>query len=182
MAVLFVSRVSGGVVVVSCLPLPVRCFLSSEVVGFSGSRSVVPSVLAVACGFVPSGASVFVGCARGVDSAVRSSFPSALVFSVARFGSGRPAFARRSVAFVRALSASGGVLVSFPGRPCPSGLAPSSSSRACFCGLGSGSWASLAFALGLGVPVVVWLPRGVVPPASFGLCSVGSGWWVSLPF
>ncbi|HHP7231694.1 MAG TPA: hypothetical protein ACFCUY_12650 [Xenococcaceae cyanobacterium] len=46
----------------------------------------------------------------------------------------------------------------------------------------SGSWASLAFALGLGVPCCVWLPAGVSVPASWGLVSVGGGWWVSLPF
>jgi hypothetical protein len=163
------------------VPVAVGSALSgSAVIGFSGSRSVVPAALLAALSAVPAGASVFVGCARGVDGAVRCRFPSACVFRVA--GSGRGAFAARSARFVRALSASGGVLFSFPGRPCPAGLVPSVSSSACWCGLGSGSWASLAFALGLGVPCCVWLPGSVCPPASWGLVSVGGGWWVSLPF
>ena len=162
------------------LPVAVSGAAGSAVVGFSGSRSVVPAALFGACSAVGSGSAVFVGCARGVDSAVRSRFPAACVFRVS--GSGRGAFAARSVRFVSRLSASGGVLFSFPGRPCPAGLLPSASSSACFCGLGSGSWASLAFALGLGVPCCVWLPAGVSVPASWGLVSVGGGWWVSLPF
>lgn len=161
------------------LPLPVRVALSSSVVGFSGSRSVVPPVLPSLFPLV--GGSVFVGCASGVDAVVRGAFPSASVF---RASSRSPrALVARSVGFVRALSSVGGVLLSFPSGSCPSCVVPSSS----WCGGGgSGSWASLALALGSGVFCLVWLPSGVVPPASFGLCraSLGSGgaWWVSLPF
>ena len=163
------------------LPVAVSSALSgSAVVGFSGSRSVVPASLFSVLSAVPAGAVVFVGCARGVDGAVRSRFPGACVFRVS--GSGRGAFAARSARFVRRLSSSGGVLFSFPGRPCPAGLVPSASSSACWCGLGSGSWASLAFALGLGVPCCVWLPAGLSVPSGWGLLSVGGGWWVSLPF
>ena len=163
------------------VPVAVASALSgSAVVGFSGSRSVVPAALFSVLSAVPAGAAVFVGCARGVDGAVRSRCPSACVFRVS--GSGRGAFAARSALFVRRLSAAGGVLFSFPGRPCPAGLVPSLSASACFCGLGSGSWASLAFAVGLGVPCCVWLRHGVSVPASWGLVSVGGGWWVSLPF
>ncbi|MEM1368612.1 MAG: hypothetical protein AAGG02_11460 [Cyanobacteria bacterium P01_H01_bin.15] len=161
----------------SVLPSVVSAALGARVVGFSGSRSLVPSVLSV-CVSALRGGSVFVGCARGVDSVVRSAFPAARVFRV--LGRRSPsAFALRSVRFVAALASAGGVLFSFPGRPCPVGLAPSASSPACFCGSGSGSWASLAFALGSGVPCFVWLPGSVSPPASFGLRSVGGGWWVS---
>src|SRR5690606_34124227 len=99
-------------------------------------------------------------------------------FSASSFGSGRGAFARRSVAVVRAVASSpAGVWVSFPQSACPAGLLPSRSSSACFCGLGSGSWASLAFAVGLGVPSFVWLPAGVVPPAGWGFLSLGGGWF-----
>ncbi|MGV2831981.1 hypothetical protein [Myxosarcina sp. GI1(2024)] len=163
------------------LPVAVSSALSgASVVGFSGSRSLVPAALFAVVSAVPAGCPVFVGCARDVDGAVRSRFPSACVFRVS--GSGRGAFAARSVRFVRRLSSAGGVLFSFPGRPCPVGLVPAASSSACFCGLGSGSWASLAFALGLGVPCCVWLPAGVSVPASWGLVAVGGGWWVSVPF
>lgn len=159
-------------------------FLSAPVVGFSGSRSAagLSSAFAAAAGCVPSGASVFVGCARGVDELARSAFPSARVFSVASgtWGRGRGAFAARSSAFVSAVSSAGGVLVSLPapGSVPAAGLVPSSSSSRCFSGGGSGSWASLAFALGLGVPCAVWLGSGAAP-AGWGLSPVPgwSGWF-----
>ncbi|MBD2060737.1 hypothetical protein NDI37_21835 [Funiculus sociatus GB2-A5] len=114
---------------------------------------------------------------------MRSAFPSASVFSVASgsFGRGRSAFARRSVACVSAVRSGSGVWVSFPASPCPSGLVPSASSSRCFSGSGSGSWASLAFALGSGVPCLVCLPSGVLPPAGWGLVSLGGSWWGSAP-
>lgn len=155
---------------------------SFSVVGFSGSRSVVPSVLSSVCSAVASsGASVFVGCAGGVDGFVRSFFPSARVFSVASVGfSGRGAFARRSASFVSALASAGGCLVSFPSSPCPSGLLPSPSASRCFSGFGSGSWASLAFAVGSGVPCFVFL--GSLPcPLGWGLSPLSSGWFCFSP-
>jgi hypothetical protein len=51
---------------------------SASVVGFSGSRSVVPAACAEVVPAVSS--PVFVGCARGVDAAFRAAFPSARVF------------------------------------------------------------------------------------------------------
>jgi hypothetical protein len=157
-------------------PLPAAvssALCSASAVGFSGSRSVVSPALAPACAGVPSGVPVLVGCAAGVDQAVRAVFPSARLFSVA--GGGRGAFAARSVAFVRALAGAGGVLLSFPSGPCPAGLLPSSSSARAFCGSGSGSWASLAFAVGVGLPCFVFAPFGV-PPA-WGFVALGCGWW-----
>jgi hypothetical protein len=149
--------------------------------GFSGSRTV-PSLggLSRAAACVPSGASVFVGCARGVDEYFRMAFPSATVFSVesGQFGSGPSAFARRSVACVSAVVAAGGLWVSFPSSVCPPGLSPSSRSSTCFCGSGSGSWASLAFALGSGCACLVFL--GSLPcPSGWGLSRVPcwSGWF-----
>lgn len=164
------------------VPFAVSRCLGFPVVGFSGSRSVVPLVLSEVLSGVASGSVVFVGCARGVDGAVRSALSgrcAVRVFRASAFGSGRAAFALRSAAFVRALAAEGGVLFSFPGRACPVGLSVSADSRACFCGLGSGSWATLSFAAGLGVPCCVWLPAGLSVPVSWGLVPVGGGWWVS---
>lgn len=152
----------------------------ASVVGFSGSRSVSPpsSVVAAVVAAVPPSAALFVGCASGADSVFRSAFAGRVsVLSASSFGSGRGAFAARSVACVRRCL--GGVWVSFPASPCPAGLVPSASSSACFCGLGSGSWASLAFAAGLGLSCLVWLPAGVPAPA--WLRSVGGGWWVLAP-
>jgi hypothetical protein len=159
-------------------------FSSASAVGFCGSRSAVPpvSVSSAVFSLVCPGVPVSVGCARGFDALARGVFPGASVFSVASFGAGRGAFARRSVAFVRALSLSpGAVLFSAPGVSCPAGLVPSVSSSACFCGLGSGSWASVAFALGLGVRVVVWVPSSSFLPAGWGFVSLGSGFFSAVP-
>ena len=149
----------------------VSALSSASLVGFSGSRSSVPAVAGSVAALVSC--PVVVGCAAGVDSFFRSSFPAARVFSV-DFG-GRGAFAARSVAFVRAVATGGGVLVSFPSAHCPSGLLPSASSSRAFCGSGSGSWASLAFAVGSGVPCFVFAPFGV--PSGWGFVHCGSGWF-----
>lgn len=151
-------------------------------VGFSGSRSlscpVAVRAVRSAVAAVPAGVPVSVGCARGVDALVRRLRPGARVFRARSFGSGRAAFARRSVACVRSVAVAGGVWVSFPGRACPAGLVPSACSSACFCGSGSGSWASAALAAGLGVPVLLWLPAGVSAPAGWGFVAGGGGWWL----
>lgn len=149
--------------------------------GFSGSRSCVPSECSVAASLVPSGATVFVGCARGVDAFFRSAFPAATVFAVSsgRWGFGRGAYAARSVAVVRAVAAEEyGLWVSFPCSLCPAGLVPSSSSSRCFSGRGSGSWASLGFALGCGVPCLVFL-GSLSCPVGWGLYPVPDaiGWF-----
>ena len=145
--------------------------------GFSGSRSSVPVCAAAAAAVVPSGSLVFLGCAGGVDRFFRSQFPAARVFSASSFGSGRGAFAARSVAVVRAVAGASGVWVSFPSGVCPVGLVPSSSSSRCFCGSGSGSWASLAFAVGSSLPCAVFAPFGV--PAGWGFSPVSGcpGWF-----
>jgi hypothetical protein len=155
------------------LPVAVLAALRSACVGFSGSRSVVPPVLSSCCAAVPSSSVVLVGCAGGVDAAVRRAFPSAVVFSVGF--SGRGAFAARSSAFVRSLQARGGVLFSFPSGACPAGLLPSSSWRSAG---GSGSWGSLALAIGLGVPCFVFCPAGV--PSGWGFEPLGGGWFRSM--
>lgn len=163
-------------------------------VGFSGSRSLsaacAPAVAALIGAVLASGRGVAVGCAPGLDQYVRQVCPSAQVFQVAAFGSGRSALARRSAALVQAVAASGpgAELVVFPGRVCPSGLVPSASSARCFAGFGSGSWSSAALAVGLGLPVSVFgLPAGQLP-ASWGAWvpafpvsapAAASGAWVS---
>lgn len=142
-------------------------------VAFSGSR-VLGSSASVSCrAFLPvlggfSG-SVAVGCASGVDSLVRSAFPSASVFRVGSFAVGgrvsRSSFALRSSALVQSCASSGGLLVAFPLGACPVGVSVSSSFRGC----GSGSWGSVALALGLGCSVLVVAPVGV-----------GSAWFGAL--
>ena len=163
-------------------PRPVPVAVSARVaaapaVAFCGSRRVAPPapLLAAVAGAVPAGVPVLVGCVGGLCAAVRSRFPFARVFAASAFGSGASAFARRSVALVRAAAAAGAVWLSFPAAACPPGLVPSSVSRRCFSGSGSGSWASLCFAVGLGVPAFVWLPPGC--PAPSWLVPLGGGWF-----
>ena len=147
-------------------------------VGFSGSRSLSGSAWSACAGLalaaVAAGCSVLVGCASGADAAARAGAgPLASVFSAraSRF-SGLPfrsALAARSAWFVRSLAAAPApVLVSFPGRACPSRCRVGRSWSSC----GSGSWSSLALAVGLGVPVFVFLPAGVAPPAGWGSWSL----------
>jgi hypothetical protein len=158
-------------------------------VGFSGSRHLPPAsslvVRRVVAGVVASGLGVAVGCAAGADAFVRSACLSASVF----YARSRSAahLARRSVALVRAVAASGpgAAMVGFPVRPCPVGLSPSAQPGQCFCGLGSGTWASLALAAGLGLPVVVFCPAGALP-ASWGSWSpvvsgAFAGGWLLCP-
>lgn len=135
-------------------------------VGFSGSRYSGSSAafsctqfLAVYSGLVGCHP-VAVGCARGVDQAVRGHFPSAVVFQV------QPplcpaAFAQRSARLVCWVGASG-LLVAFPAGAAPPALRPS----ACFRGFGSGTWGSVALALGLGCSVLVVLAASVCPVGS----------------
>jgi Predicted Rossmann fold nucleotide-binding protein involved in DNA uptake len=144
-------------------------------VAFSGSRLSGSSAAASCRAFLPLlsgfGGSVGVGCASGVDSVVRSAFPSASVFRVSSFAVGgrvsRASFALRSSALVSWCASSGGLLVAFPLGACPSGVAVSASFRGC----GSGSWGSVALALGLGCSVLV-----VSPPVG----GVGAAWFGAL--
>jgi hypothetical protein len=157
-----------------------RLLASASSFGFCGSRSLVPppAVWSSVVAAVPVGRSVSCGCVGGLCALARSSFSSVSVFSVSSFGFGRGAFAARSVALVRSVaSGSSPLWVSFPAVACPVGLVPSSVSSRCFCGLGSGSWASLAFACGLGVPALLFLPSGVLPPAGWGFFSLGRGFF-----
>lgn len=144
-------------------------FVGVSSVGFSGSRACPVAVSAVrsVLGFVPvSGCRVSVGCARGVDSSVRSFFAgssSLLVFSASspRFCGGGgvvAALARRSAACVRSVApGASGLLVVAPSGACPLGVRPSRSFR----GGGSGSWGSAALAAGLGRRVLLFSPVGV---------------------
>lgn len=152
--------------------------MSAPLIGFCGSRSLAPRwracVAGAVAGVVAAGAGVAVGCAAGADALVRSAAPGAAVFSVApgRFGSGRAAFARRSVACVRAVASSGqgAAFAGFVSASCPAGLVPSSGWRAG--AVVSGSWSALALAAGLGLPVFVFrCAFGVVLPSSWGAWS-----------
>ena len=163
-------------------------------IGFSGSRSPSREAVLALESLLPlvpvRGCRISVGCARGVDSLVRGYFrssPSLLVFAVAsgRYGSGRPAFARRSVACVRSVAKGDrGLLVAMPSSPsCPPGVSPSRR----FFGNGSGTFGSTALALGLGRRVLLWLPSGALPPSWSGVewsvsepAPVGC-WWLGFP-
>jgi hypothetical protein len=150
--------------------------------GFSGSRSSRAAATAAQAvfGLLPIDSAVSVGCAAGVDRAVRAAFPAAQVFRVSEFGGasqGAAAFARRSTALVQAVGIDGGLLLVFPSTACPAAVQPSRR----FAGSGSGSWGSAALAVGLGVAVLVRLPEGVLPPlwlaAAAGFQEVKPSFW-----
>jgi len=142
-------------------------FQSYSTFGFSGSRFssgvLPPNVLSSAAKSVPKGSRVVIGCQKGVDAFFRQCFPNAEVFSVAsgKWGSGKGAYAARSIACIKAVADDSGLWISFPASECPPGLIPSNKSSQCFSGKGSGSWASLAFACGLGVSCLVYSPFGI---------------------
>ncbi len=153
--------------------------------GVGGSRRPSPCSGAAAAAFVASlrgagvpASSVFTSCGAGAPSLVAAAFPGCQFFSAAApafCGLGSRAFAARAAALVRALAASPSPLwVCFPGGACPAGVAP----RRSWVSGGSGSWSECALAAGLGVPVLVFLPAGVVPPSGWGSWSfLGGGWW-----
>ena len=169
-------------------PLLMFSLASFRSFGFGGSRSgsgFCPGSSAAVFGFLPPAPAVLVSCSGGASAFFRAQFPSAQVFSASAFP-GPASFVRRSAALVRALAAAPApVWVCWPGVACPAGLLPSASSSACWAGSGSGSWAECAFSLGLGVPVLVFLPLGVQPPASWGswsawFCgSASQGWFLA---
>jgi hypothetical protein len=165
-------------------------FSGLDTIAFSGSRSLSGAGLAALTSLfplVPADCHVVVGCADGADLAVRRVFVGSrlCLFSVAsgRFGAGRGAFARRSVAIVEAVPV-GGLVIVVPGSISPPpGVVPSRSFR----GGGSGSWGSAALALGTGRRVLLWLPTGTVPPMWSGVSwvavdgdalSMSKGWWL----
>lgn len=152
--------------------------------GFGGSRSGSAGCLAACAQFaaqVPAGAQVVTTCGRGAPAVIRAAFPAAQVFTASQFsGIGRAAFAARAAAMVRSLAGSPSPLfVCFPGCPCPASLRrPGRSWQSS----GSGSWSECAMCAGLGVPVAVFLPAGVQPPASWGSWSpAGAGWFLFSP-
>lgn len=145
-------------------------------VGFAGSRAGAGAGAAgrLAGAAAAAGCSVLASCGSGAPAAALAAAGAAgRLFSVAA-----PQFAAlpfparlaaRAAAFVRALAASPApVLLCWPGCPAPAGLLPGRSWQSC----GSGSWSELALAVGLAVPVVVFLPPGVQPPAGWGVWSV----------
>lgn len=144
----------------------------SGVVAFAGSRHGSPWPVAPVVRLVrASGGSVRVGCAAGVDAAVRSACPGAVVVRAAAF-SGPPAarLARRTRAVVLGSASLGlpraSALLVFP----PAGGAPA---------LGPGS--SLALRLALSGGLAVWVAGGVRPAGSgwqkVALAGV-PGWWL----
>ena len=162
----------------------VLSFSSFSAVGFSGSRSLsgVPffRCVTLAGSAVAAGCAVSTGCAGGADAAARAgACGSVQVFAVAsgRWGRGRGAFAGRSAAFVQVFGWRRPHRFWSRFRPVLARRGWSLVTR-WPSGFGSGSWAGVALAVGLGVPVVVFLPPAVAPPAGWGAWSAVSGWWV----
>lgn len=138
-------------------------FPLSGVVAFAGSRFGSPYLVEpVVAAVVTAGGSVRVGCARGVDQAVRECCPQAAVLFASDFGVGKWSFAKRTKAVV---SGSDGLCV-FPPK---SGV------------LGVGSSLALSTALELALPV--WVAGS--KPLGFNwqsYCIGGVSGWLCIHF
>lgn len=151
---------------------------NASCVGFSGSRSGVPTAPVLQAVFAVSpGVPIAVGCQRGVDEVVRAT-ARAIVFHARNYGTGPSAYARRSIACVEFVKSLNGLWIAFPSSPCPEGLRPSSKSSRCFCGTGSGTWASAAYAAGLSIPVLIYSP---FPIPEWGFTCVADHWYILTP-
>lgn len=120
-------------------------FPLSAVVAFAGSRygsayPVAPVVAAV----LAAGGSIRVGCAKGVDQAVRQADPTAHIIQAKTFGYGKYSFAKRTKVVVSQANA----LILYP---------PETNN------LGLGSTLALNTALALNLPI--W-QAGPNPPAN----------------
>lgn len=100
-------------------------------------------------------AEITVGDSRGIDSLARDR--ARQIFYAASYGTGRQAFARRSIAMIRyVFSLESHAVFAFTHDRCPHAVFPSTSQSRCFCGGGSGTWATAAYAAGLGIPVYIF--------------------------
>lgn len=152
--------------------------LTFSVVGFTGCRKVVPvKQLDQAISRVNPSAAIAVGCASGVDAAVRMRFDDYELFEARNYGQlSTPHAAKlalRSTAMVKWVAKEGGAMVGFPSKSCPEGLRPRKSWPS---GYKSGTWSTIALAIGLGVSTLIWSPSGQVP--DWGFEDLGMGWFV----
>jgi hypothetical protein len=146
------------------IPYSAHPFPLSGVVAFSGSRHGSPfRVKPVVSAVLSSGGSVHVGCAAGVDAAVRSCCPSAVVVRASPFpGPPRVRLAART----RAVVAEASALCVFP---------PADGS------LGPGSLLALRCAFSTGLPVWCAGPRPSLPVPWSPLRLAGVTGFVWLP-
>lgn len=156
-------------------------FAGFTAVGFCGGRSVgggrAAAAAVAAAAVAAAGVPVLVGCANGVDLAVRTAVSSAQIF---RAASSRPGhLVARSCQFVAALAAhERPLLVVVPGVGAPAGLRPSHSWQSC----GSGSWSSAALAAGRSVAVLVQAPAASwLPQWNFEFNQAFGGWLLRPP-
>ena len=142
-------------------------------IGISGTRSPNPNLKNYAERVIQrlvkaTTANIITGCANGIDEIARQMTPRSRLqtykVSTGEFGTGPSAFALRSIRVVETIQEKKGIWLSFPGKPCPTGLMPSERPSDCFCGKGSGSWAALALAIGKGLISLVYLDTTPPPP------------------
>lgn len=147
-------------------------------VAFTGCRKVVPvRQLELALSRLSPSAAIAVGCAAGVDQAVRDRVRCEKIFRANDFGGINTHYvaklALRSTAMVEWVRQREGVLISFPSKPCPEKLLPKPTWPS---GHGSGTWSTTALAIGLKMPVLLWTPQGEAP--DWGFETLGGGWHV----
>lgn len=175
------------------LPASVSSVLAAaSSVGFGGCRvpssfclPVAWSCVSVLLGSSPS--SVFVSCGSGVPALVAGAFglgvgaPS--FFSRCAFPGPAP-LPRRAAALCRGLAAAPSPLFVCCPVVAPPAAVSGAARRRSWVSCGSGSWSECSLSRGLGVPVLLFLPSGVLPPAAWG-CSLlgvsGGGSWFLAP-
>lgn len=105
-----------------------------------------------------------VGCAGGVDMAVRRYLESVGCYPTVYRAEGKQPWqlAARSKAMVDGCWQLGDAkLIAFPNKPCPAGVKPGKN----FNGKGSGTWGTIAYAYHLGLEIeLCWLKSGLSEP------------------
>lgn len=166
------------------LELP-QLLVGRTALGISGSRAPDEGSLRALADLIEHwgrARAILVGDQRGIDAAAVKLRPRAGVFN--RTGEKPADLIARSIRMLDALGREERpLLAAFPAKACParivpaqrwvSGADPETGER------GSGTWSTVALAHGRGVPLLLWLPSPLWPPASWALRYLGGGWWTS---
>ena len=136
----------------------------SGVVAFAGSRHGSPFLVApVVAAVLEAGGSIRVGCARGVDAAVRATAPNAVTLEAKNFTG---VAAMQLAARTRAVVSGAHALVLFPP---VSGV------------FGPGSTLALEYALKASIPV--WVAGDRAPSSAWSVLDLAGvpGWFLGVP-
>jgi hypothetical protein len=160
-----------------------RLLVDRTALGISGSRApdeVSLRALADLAERWGRSRAVLVGDQRGIDAAAVRAWPRAGVFN--RTGEKPADLIARSIRMLDALGQQERpLLAAFPAKACPTRIVPGehwvSGADSATGEKGSGTWSTAALAVGRGLPLLLWLPSPLWPPASWAPRYLGGGWW-----